>query len=74
MKYLCFSIFLQLIFVFTSESGSSFSTVSCVMIAQPGRLKNITEKRDVVGEDLGENPPGLQPPIQRLMTCPRIAF
>jgi len=26
--------------------------------------------RDVVAEDLGENPPVLQPPIQRLVMCP----
>ena len=25
---------------------------------------------DVVAEDLGEDPPVLQPPVQRLVTCP----
>ncbi len=34
------------------------------------RPEHIVVHRDVVAEDLGENPPGLQPPIQRLVMCP----
>ena len=34
------------------------------------RPEHIAVHCDVVAEDLGENPPGLQPPIQRLVTHP----
>ena len=34
------------------------------------RPKHIGVKRDVVPEDLGEDPPLLQPPVQHLMPCP----
>jgi hypothetical protein len=34
------------------------------------RPEHIAVHCDVMVEDLGENPPGLQPPIQRLLTCP----
>ncbi len=34
------------------------------------RPEHIAVHRDVVAEDLGENPPGLQLPIQRLVTRP----
>jgi hypothetical protein len=32
--------------------------------------KHIAVHCDAVAEDLGENPPGLQPPVHRLMMCP----
>ncbi len=34
------------------------------------RPEHIVVHHDVVAEDLGEDPPVLQPPIQRFVTCP----
>ena len=52
----------------TSKSGST--VLEGELRNHRARPEHIAMHRDVVAEDLGEDPPVLQPPIQHLMTHP----